>query len=170
MDQIKKFKLLNALPLIIESWNTVSVDTIINCFSHAYTNWECKNNYMKCENANISMKNAIIYKNLIEFNNDIAFYDILPICDDNYCQDDIFLENIFISNDSDDIEELKNKTNKTELIGFAGALYHIEKLELFFLQSNGKDVKQLSALRQNLFEMKKKSVKITDYFLKNINN
>ncbi|OAF65772.1 hypothetical protein A3Q56_06515 [Intoshia linei] len=40
-------------------------------------------------------------------------------------------------------EELENETNKTELIGFADAFYHIEKLELFFLQSNGKDVEQI---------------------------
>ncbi|OAF68753.1 hypothetical protein A3Q56_03499 [Intoshia linei] len=116
------------------------------------------------------MKNVIVDKNLTEVNDDTAFYDILPICDENYCQDNIFLENIFINNDSDNIEELENETNKTELIGFSDTLYHLEKLELFFLQSNGKDVEQVSALRQNLFEINKKSVKITDYVMKNIKN
>ncbi|XP_029656691.1 tigger transposable element-derived protein 6-like [Octopus sinensis] len=38
-DELTKFKLVNALPLIIEAWNEVTVDTIKNCFNKALNNW-----------------------------------------------------------------------------------------------------------------------------------
>lgn len=153
-ELINKTKLVDVMPIIINAWDKISKETIINCLNHSLKNWsDYKSDYK--ENKNYLKEDM---ENLQEEN--------IPTYDQNDLKNDEFLNNIETNQDKN--EEINiTEENVYNEVRFFEALECLKKLERYFLKYDNNVLGKVDDLINELNETKKKqSLKITDFLVK----
>ena len=160
-ESIKHTRLVDVLPLIINAWNSISKETITNCFNHGFVNW--RGSTEETVSLNEVTKPASLNNNMNS--SEIFDYDDFPICADSDIDNTTFLEQIESINKIEEDEE-KQQQDEQE-IGYADAVCCLKKLERYFLMHNNSALKNLDDLRNQLLDSKKQNFKNNGFFEKN---
>ena len=165
--------LLHCLIEVKNSWNSVSAETIRNCFLKGLiSNDNSDTIEYGTENADDEFINSdwMIFKDLVQC--EILFEDYLSI-DNNIVVNEVpFVSTSEKNNQAEAVNELAEDSSHEEKISVFEAKFFANKLQLFLMQRDDvkTDVNNAMETIQEYFErlnIRKKQRKITDYFFPN---
>ena len=130
-----KLKLVDAFPIIINSWNETSSETIINCSNHAFKNWSMIKEEEKDSHGDSGKQEIILpEKCQLNFNDEIE--RDLETTETLINIDDLFIKKLEENIEEHEWSEDENITAEEKPIGVAEAMYFCGKLEKIFLENS----------------------------------